>query len=54
MKVYLVKWISAEYSGVHKVFYSKEKAQEFVDEHSGAIIDDEYIIGQRIEEHEVT
>ena len=64
MKVFIVNWFSAEEytneSGVEKVFYNKEKAENFVKEHKGVVLDEDLenynygrMISSRIQEIEV-
>ena len=64
MKVYIVNWFSAEEyaneSGVEKIFYNKEKAENFVKEHKGVVLDEDLenynygrMISSRIQEIEV-
>ena len=64
MKVFIVNWFSAEEyvneSGVEKIFYNKEKAENFVKEHKGVVLDEDLenynygrMISSRIQEIEV-
>jgi len=64
MKVFIVNWFSAEEyvneSGVEKIFYNKEKAENFVKEYKGVVLDEDLekyehgrMISSYIEEREV-
>lgn len=58
MKVYIVSWFTMEewehYSGIEKVFSTREKAEAFVKEHKNVVLDEDlenYEYGRRISGH---